>query len=108
MIPDPDFETYSAMYERARDLERRKKVAEALDVYSDILRRFRPTGLSYYERPAILLEKQGRLEDALRVCDAALSNDRFYEPTLHAAQREFGHRRERLLRKLARAKRAKP
>lgn len=88
------FAEYSAIFEKARALEKAGRPNEALALYIDILRRFRPCGSLYFERPAIVLEREGRFDEALAVCDRALADPDF------RSRDEFTKRRERLLRKI--------
>lgn len=96
-----DFPKYFELYENARDHEKNGDTAKALDLYINILSNFEPSGTSYYERPAIILEKQKRYEEALKICNLALSNpNRFNIPTLKAVKKSFIKRKERLLKKI--------
>ncbi len=66
------FALYFPMYETARMWERAGNVEGALALYKEILKRFSPTGMLYYERPAILLERLGRYPEAIAICERAI------------------------------------
>lgn len=98
-----DFQVYFPVYERARKEERAGNVDAALIAYLSILKQYRPTGLDYYTRPAIILEKQKNYKDAIKVCKKALGNmDIMTPPTAQAAIVEFNKRIERLNKKIGR------
>ncbi|HDK7162141.1 TPA: hypothetical protein PTV34_003508 [Clostridium botulinum] len=87
-----------ALYESARSLEKGNLFELALEKYSEILTNYIPTGTLYYERPAILLEKLKRYEEAIKICDLAIKNQQ--ENGLHFPKEEFEHRKDRLVKKL--------
>lgn len=91
---------YYPLYARAKAFEKLGQPDKALPLYLSILTAYRPVGTAYYERPAILLERTGRLREALAVCDAALTNEGFNASTRAAVEVSFGLRRIRLERKL--------
>jgi len=93
----PDFSVYSKAYEMARELERQSRPFEALAVYRAILIAFAPEGTAYFERPAILLERFGELDEAIQVCDRAI--EQIESHTFHAAAEPFKKRKARLLAK---------
>lgn len=66
------FALYFPMYETARMWEKVGNTEGALALYTEILKRFDPTGMVYYERPAILLERQGRYPEAIAICERAI------------------------------------
>lgn len=70
---DTKFEEYSDLFTQAFAIEKTNK-DEALKIYEHILSNYVPTGTLYYERPAILYERDKRYDDALRVCNMALEN----------------------------------
>lgn len=97
-----NFEEYYSLYEKARDLEKLNKVDEALNIYLSILNNYEPCGIVYYERPAIILEKQKKYTRALEVCNLALNNPkRFNKPTWEGVTDKFTKRKNRLLDKIA-------
>lgn len=97
-----NFEEYYSLYEKARDLEKLNKVDEALNIYLSILNNYEPCGISYYERPAIILEKQKEYTHALEICNLALNNPkRFNKPTWEGVRDKFTKRKNRLLDKIA-------
>jgi tetratricopeptide (TPR) repeat protein len=84
-------------YQKARQLEKQGDTQEALSIYLKILPNC-PPGISYYERPCIILEKEHEYAQAIEICDLAIKNikqGRFYADT-----DIFQHRKERLLKKL--------
>lgn len=91
---------YFSSYEAARKLERAKRTDEALAVYLDILAKYTPHGTVYYERPAIILERQGRLQEAIWVCIKALKHIRSGD--FKADPGEFEKRILRLTEKMRR------
>lgn len=96
-----DFDEYFKLYEEARELERINKVNAALEIYLSILKKYEPCGIAYYERPAIILEKQKNYIKALEVCDIALNNpNRFNEPTWEGISEKFTKRKNRLVSKI--------
>jgi len=93
----PDFSVYSKAYEMARELERQSRPFEALTVYQAILAAFAPEGTAYFERPAILLERFGELDEAIQVCDRAI--EQIEDHAFHADAEPFRKRKARLLAK---------
>lgn len=102
MRPDNNnFDAYYKLYEKARTLEKIDNIDEALNIYLDILLNYEPIGTSYYERPAIILEKQKNYAKSLEICELVLSNSkRFTKPTWKSAKESFTKRKNRLLSKL--------
>lgn len=99
-----NLEEYYSLYRKARDLEKLNKVDEALKIYLSILNMYEPSGIDYYERPAIILEKQKNYKQALDVCNLALNNPkRFNKPTWEGLTERFTKRKERLLKKLSKS-----
>lgn len=97
MINDKNFDKYFKMYENARKLERSGNVYDALDIYFEILKKYNPIGTVYYERPAIILEKLKRFNEAKQICDRAIKA--IENGNFRADSEEFEKRKERLLRK---------
>jgi tetratricopeptide (TPR) repeat protein len=86
------------LYEKGRELERLGELEEAIKIYYDILERYFPRGIVYYERPAIILEKMKRYPEAIAICEMAISRiDNIY---FHADPEEFQHRIDRMKRKM--------
>lgn len=86
------------LYETAYSLEKENSHELALEKYFEILHNYVPIGSTYYKRPAILLEKLKRYEEAIKVCDLAIKYQQ--ENNLHFPKEEFEHRKNRLLGKL--------
>lgn len=98
---DRTFDEYSKLYEKARSLEKCNEINNALDIYLTILDKYEPIGTSYYERPAILLEKYKMYDKALSICNIVLNNpQRFNELTLKSIEENFNKRKNRLLNKI--------
>lgn len=88
---------YYPRYLVARELERKARYEDALNIYDLILKVFEPRGTLYYERPAILLERMGRYDEAIVICNRAI---RVIEAKLfHGDAEPFRRRRARLLTK---------
>lgn len=99
-LDDKDSKGCYSLYEQAQLLEKNSEVEKALEIYLSILENYEPIGISYYERPAIILEKLKRYKEALGVCDLALKNpNRFNKPTLTAIKDKLGKRKIRLTKK---------
>ena len=92
-----DFLVYSKGYEMGRDLERQSKPLEALSIYRSLLTAFVPGGTAYYERPAIILERIGELDEAIQICDRAIHLIKIR--AFHADAEPFERRKARLLAK---------
>ncbi|KOR24141.1 tetratricopeptide repeat protein [Clostridium sp. L74] len=93
-----EFNKYSLVFDEAREKEKAGYIDEALTTYTNILDNYIPEGSLYYERPAILLEKLKRYEEAIKVCDLAIKNQK--ENSLHFPKEDFEYRKNRLVRKL--------
>jgi len=91
----PDFSVYSKAYEMVRELECQSRPFEALTIYRAILIAFAPEGTAYFERPAILLERFGELDEAIQVCDRAI--EQIESHAFHADSEPFKKRKSRLL-----------
>jgi hypothetical protein len=81
----------------ARELERQSRPFEALTIYRAILIAFAPEGMAYFERPAILLERFGELDEAIEVCDHAI--EQIEARAFHGDAEPFKKRKARLLAK---------
>lgn len=100
---EKEFEDYTDLFFEARGIEK-EHPDEALEKYMDILSRFKPDGTLYYERPAILLERNKRYEEAIEVCKLALKNLKANNPsTYEGTKQEFTKRIERCKVKIAKA-----
>lgn len=93
-----DHKKYYPIYEEARILEKNGQIEKALPLYIEILNNYTPCGTSYYERPAIILERLNRFEEAIAICDKAINaiNNNFFNGDKSA----FEKRKERLYKKL--------
>lgn len=90
------FKEYSSLYEKALILEK-TDVHGALDVYFDILNKYIPEGSSYYERPCIILEKLKRYDEAIEICNLAIT--RVEKNNFHFSADDFKKRLNRLIKK---------
>lgn len=104
--PDPYgdaiFKAVSAVYTKARTLEKQKDTRRAIDYYLLILLTVVPLGDDYYLRPAILLERFKYYDAALAVCklrQVHLLKDAGAFP--EALQAEWQKRKTRLQSKLS-------
>jgi len=95
---DKYFNKYFALYQKARELEKSNRVDEALEIYLQILKNYDPLGTSYYERPAIILEKQKRYDEALQIANKAVSAIK--SKRFNANPEEFEKRIDRLHKKM--------
>lgn len=91
---EKEAEDYIPRLDEARSLEKLGDIEGALKVYLDIIEQYNPIGTVYYERPAIILERLGRLEQAISVCEKALAN-----PYLEKSWSLFEKRLNRLKKK---------
>lgn len=91
------FQEYSSLYEKARDLEKKNDIEGALAIYLNILYRYIPEGSSYYERPCILLEKLKRYDEAIEICNLAITRVEKYN--FHFSKEDFVKRLDRLIKK---------
>ena len=66
-----EFDQIYEKYETAHDLEKRGKFEEALSLYLEIVKK-NPDGTAYFDRPCIVLEKVGRYDEAIALCNQAL------------------------------------
>ena len=61
------------LHERAKRMERMGNDSEALNIYMEIHENFFANTSDLYERPAVILEKKHRFEEALAMCEKAIS-----------------------------------
>lgn len=61
------FEEYYNLFNNARKFEKTNEIDKAISIYLDIIAKYKPQGTSYYERPAILLEKEKNYQKALEI-----------------------------------------
>lgn len=86
------------LYKRAKKLEEMGNTDRALDLYLELHEKYDPNTSDAYERPAILLERKKRYEEALALCEAAIeeiNNDR-----VSGTVDKFNRRKESILEKL--------
>ena len=58
--------------EKAKAMDRLGNEDKALEIYLEILERFHPHLLANFERPAIILEKRKKYEEAIAICEKAI------------------------------------
>jgi hypothetical protein len=104
-LEDENFSIYFNLYEKARNLEKLKKEDEALKIYLSILAKYAPQGTSYYERPAIILERQKHYKEAVKICTMAIKA--INNKNFNADVNEFEHRLNRLNNKIAKQENSK-
>lgn len=61
------FNEYYSKFLKAKDLEKAGEIEKALSLYMDVINNYNPEGSSYYERPAIMLEKIRDYKRALSI-----------------------------------------
>lgn len=61
------------LHERAKRMERLGSDTEALDIYMQIHENYFANTSDLYERPAVILEKKHRFEEAIQMCEKAIS-----------------------------------
>lgn len=61
------FNEYYSKFLKAKDLEKAGEIEKALSLYMDVINNYNPEGSSYYERPAIILEKIRDYKRALSI-----------------------------------------
>jgi tetratricopeptide (TPR) repeat protein len=64
---------YYHIFERAQRLERAGNDDKALELYLEIHENYQPNLSQAYERPAIILEKKRRYDEAIDMCEKAIS-----------------------------------
>ncbi len=85
--------------EKAKRMERMGNDDEALRVYLDILENHNPNTSDLFERPAIILEKKRRFEEALEICDRAL--DLLADDLMTGSTKTFEKRKASIEQKMA-------
>lgn len=60
------------LIEKAKNFERMGREEEALKIYLEIHEKFFPNTSDLFERPAILLEKRKRFDEAIQICEKAI------------------------------------
>lgn len=61
------FDEYYSKFMKAKNLEKAGEIEKALSIYMDVINNYNPKGTSYYERPAIMLEKNKDYKKALSI-----------------------------------------
>lgn len=60
------------LVEKAKTMERVGNENKALEIYLDLLENYTPNTSDAYERPAIILERRKRYDEALKICETAI------------------------------------
>lgn len=90
-------------YNEARQLEAEGRLREALEIYLDNIRSDEKVSVGHYERAVSILEKQGKIEEALELAQTARTI-RYPQRTLREyADRVFSKKIARLEKKLKKA-----
>ena len=84
--------------------ESKGEIDEAYRIYMSVLKRYKPEGIFYWERTAIMLERAKRYKEAIRICDMALKLNAQHKQTAIGFKRIFTKRKERLSKKLKASK----
>lgn len=90
------------LIEKAKILDRVGKENESLEIYLDILKNYTPNTSFCYERPAIILEKKKRYNEAREICLKAI--ELIESQKLGGTVDKFKHRLKRIDEKLAESK----
>lgn len=85
------------LHEKAHDLERDGDLEGALELYIKNLESH-PDGTVYFDRPCIVLEKLGRYEEAIELCNQAL--ERIDKKKMNCNPGSYYKRRDRLWKKI--------
>ncbi len=80
--------------EKAKVLERMGREEEALKIYLEIHANFFPNTSDLYERPAIILEKRKRFDEAIHICEKAIKF--INEGKMTGIKESFSRRIERI------------
>lgn len=92
------FEQRYAEFEKARTLEKEGKLEEAAELYKKNVKY--GEGTVYFDRPCIVLEKLGRYEEAIEICNIAI--DKINKGKFNADVNSYINRKERLYAKMGR------
>lgn len=96
-IEQKKFEEYFALFNQAKELEK-TDIDAALEIYLRIVRDYKPIGVVYYERPAIILERLKRYDECIAFCQRYIKTLDSRETTIIA---DFRKRIERCRQKKA-------
>lgn len=91
------FDRYYKKLEKARELEKGGYQRMALEIYLNILETSVPLGTLYYERPCIILEREKRYQEAIKICNMAIN--RIERKMFNADVEDFEKRKARLVKK---------
>ncbi|MDI9413381.1 MAG: hypothetical protein QM401_07385 [Bacillota bacterium] len=89
------------LFNEAHKIEKLGNLDKALSMYRKNIRLYGDLHFNtdHYKRPAIILEKMGRFQEALDICEEALSLPIEHRKTRSNFDREFKPRRNRLIKK---------
>lgn len=100
-----DLKKLYELQEKAKTFERIGSEDRALELYLEIHATCNPNTSNLFDRPMILLEKRGRIAEALDLCDKAITL--IDEDKMNAVRSHYEEKRERLQRKLSGTKKEK-
>lgn len=86
------------LVEKAKTMERIGNENKALEIYLDLLENYTPNTSDAYERPAIILEKKKRFDEALKICEHAIEliNDNKLGGTVSKFEKRIEKLKERM------------
>lgn len=96
---DEEFDRYYPLYLKALAKEKNGNTEGALRGYIYILQEYLPAGMSYYVRPAVILERKGNYVLAIEICNQAIKVTNSRLP-VNFDKEELTHRVDRLKKKL--------
>lgn len=91
------FDKIWKLHEKAHSMEREGDLEGALEIYLKNLKNH-PDGTVYFDRPCIVLEKLGRYEEAIELCNQAL--ERIDKKKMNCDSDSYYKRRDRLRKKI--------
>lgn len=87
------------LVEKAKTMERIGNENKALEVYLEVLKDYTPNMSDAYERPAVILERKKRYDEALKICETAI--ELINDNKLGGTVGKFEKRIEKLKSKMA-------
>lgn len=87
------------LVEKAKTMERIGNENKALEIYLDVHKNYTPNTSDAYERPAVILERKKRYDEALKICEKAI--ELINDNKLGGTVTKFEKRIEKLKGKMA-------
>jgi len=87
------------LVEKAKTMERIGNENKALEIYLDVHKKYTPNTSDAYERPAVILERKKRYDEALKICEKAI--ELINDNKLGGTVTKFEKRIEKLKSKMA-------